>query len=177
MGTRLIFRVFFTFQTLKCSLSRNILAKPCGFIRGICVLLLKVPGEFHHLSPKHLDVTSSSLVPNFYNFSENRLLLDPNKSGEETVQITESFFIFVGISQYFRERSNLTFIFLSSCKQMLQPFKHNVVWIFLAKNRRHQTLLYSGFSGKIGKVEYLRRHFNRMTISYKCGTWLIRFVS
>ena len=62
-----------------------------------------------------------------------------------------------------------TFILPSSCKQMLQPFKHNVVWGFLAKKRHNQTLLYSGFSGKI---EYLRRYFNRITILYKCGTWL-----
>ena len=60
---------------------------------------------------------------------------------------------------------------------MLQPFKLNVVWAFLAKKWRHQTLLYSGFSGKIGKMEYLRCYFNRLTTSYKCGTWLIRFVS
>ena len=50
---------------------------------------------------------------------------------------------------------------------MLQPFKHNVVWAFLAKKWLHQTLLYSGFSGKIGKTEYLRRYFNRLTASYK----------
>ena len=67
-----------------------------------------------------------------------------------------------------------TFILLPSCKQMLQPFKHNVVWAFLAKKLRHQTLLYSGFSGKIGKMEYLKRYFNRLTTSYKCGTWLIK---
>ena len=53
---------------------------------------------------------------------------------------------------------------------MLQPFKHNVVWAFLAKKWRHQTLLNSDFSGKIGKMEYLRRYFNRLTTSYKCGT-------
>ena len=58
---------------------------------------------------------------------------------------------------------------------MLQPFKHNVVWAFLAKKWCHQTLLYSRFSGKIGKMEYLRRYFNRLMTSYKCGTWLIRF--
>ena len=55
-----------------------------------------------------------------------------------------------------------TFTIVSSCTQMLQPFKHNVAWAFLAKKLRHQTLLYSGFSGKIGKMEYLRRYFNRL---------------
>ena len=53
---------------------------------------------------------------------------------------------------------------------MLQPFKHNVVWAFLAKKWRHRTILYSGFSEKKGKMEYLRRYFNRITTSYKCGT-------
>ena len=43
---------FFTFQTLKCGMSQNILAKPCGFIRGIHVLLLNVPDKFHYLSLK-----------------------------------------------------------------------------------------------------------------------------
>ena len=33
-----------------------------------------------------------------------------------------------------------TFILLPSCKHFFQPFKHNVVWEFLAKKRRHQTL-------------------------------------
>ena len=61
------------------------LTKPCGFIRGIHVLLLNVPDKFHYLSPKHLDVTSSSLVTNFCNFSENRLFLDSNYSSIETV--------------------------------------------------------------------------------------------
>ena len=69
---------FFTFQTLKCSISQNIRAKPCGFIRGIHVLLVNVPDKFHYLSPRHLNVTSSSLVPNFCNFSENSLFLDSN---------------------------------------------------------------------------------------------------
>ena len=66
------------FSNLKCSIPRNIPAKPCRFIRGICVLLVNVPGKFHYLSPKHFNVTSSSLVPTFCNFSENRLLLDSN---------------------------------------------------------------------------------------------------
>ena len=77
-GNEADFSCFLTFQTLKCSISQNILGKPCGFIRDICVLLLKVPGKFHYLSPKHLNVTSSSLGPTFCNFSENRLFLDLN---------------------------------------------------------------------------------------------------
>ena len=85
MGMRLIFRVFFTFQILQCSISQNICGKPCGSIRGIHVLPFNVPVKFHYLSPKHLNVTSSSLVPNFRNFSENRLFLDSNQSSMETV--------------------------------------------------------------------------------------------
>ena len=77
-GNETNFSRFFTFQNLKCSISENILAKPCGFIRGVHVLLLNVPDKFHYLSPKHLNVTSSSLVPDFCNFSENRSFLDPN---------------------------------------------------------------------------------------------------
>ena len=72
-GNEANFSCFLTFQTLKCSISQNIRAKLCGFIRGIHVLLLNITGKFHYLSPKHLNVTSSSLVPNFCNFSENRL--------------------------------------------------------------------------------------------------------
>ena len=56
---------FFTFQTLKCNISQNIRAKPCGFIRGIHVLLLNLTDKFYYLSPKHLNVTSSSLVTTF----------------------------------------------------------------------------------------------------------------
>ena len=78
MGTRLIFRVFFTFETLKCSIPQNISAKPCGFIRGIHVPLFNVTEKFHYLSPRLLNVTSSSLVPNFCNFSKNRQFLDLN---------------------------------------------------------------------------------------------------
>ena len=77
-GNEAKFWRFFIFQTLKCSISQNIRAKPCGFIRGIHVLLLNVPDKFHFLSPKHLNITSSSLVPNFCNFSESRLFLDSN---------------------------------------------------------------------------------------------------
>ena len=72
------FSCFLTFQTLKCSISQNVSAKPCGFIRSTHVLLLNVPDKFHYLSPKHLNVTSSSLVPTFCNLSENRLFLDSN---------------------------------------------------------------------------------------------------
>ena len=72
------FSYFFTFQTLKCSISQNTWAKSCGFIRGIYVLLLNVPDKFHYLSPKHINVMSSSLVPNFCSFPENRLFLDSN---------------------------------------------------------------------------------------------------
>ena len=75
-GNEANFSRFLTFQTLKCSISQNILAKPCGFIRGIHVLLLNVTEKFYYHSPKHLNVTSSSLVPYFCNFSENRLFLD-----------------------------------------------------------------------------------------------------
>ena len=78
MGTRLIFRVLCTFETLKCSISQNTGAKLCGFILGIYVLLFNVTEKFHYLDPKHLNVTSLSLVPNFCNFSENRLFLDSN---------------------------------------------------------------------------------------------------
>ena len=77
-GNEANFSCFHTFQTLKCSISQNIWANPCGFIRGIYVLLLNVPEKFHYLSPRHLDVTSSSSVPTFCNFSENRLFLDAN---------------------------------------------------------------------------------------------------
>ena len=61
---------FLTFQTLKCSISQNVWAKPCGFIRGIYLLLLNVPEKFHGLSPKHLNVTSSRSVPTFCNFQK-----------------------------------------------------------------------------------------------------------
>ena len=77
-GNEANFSCFLTFQTLKCSISRNVEAKLCGFIRDIHVLLLNVPGKFHYLSPKHLNVMNSSSVPTFCNFSENRLFLDSN---------------------------------------------------------------------------------------------------
>ena len=66
------FLCFLTFRTFKCSISQNILAKPCGFIRGIHALLFNVTEKFHYLSPKHLNVTSSSSVPTVCNFSENK---------------------------------------------------------------------------------------------------------
>ena len=77
-GNEANFSCFLTFQNLKCSISLNVSAIPCGFIRGIHVLLLNVPEKFHHLSANHLNVTSSSSVPTFCNFSENRLFLDSN---------------------------------------------------------------------------------------------------
>ena len=61
------------------------LTKPCGFIRGIHLLLLNVPEKFHYLSRKHLNVTNSSSVPTFCNFSENRLFLDSDYCSIETV--------------------------------------------------------------------------------------------
>ena len=64
-GNEASFSGFLTLQTLKCSISQNVSAKPCGFIWGIYVLLLNVPEKFHYLSPKHLNVTSSSSVPTF----------------------------------------------------------------------------------------------------------------
>ena len=77
-GNEANFSCFLIFQTLKCSIYQNILAKPCGFILGIHVLLLNIPEKFYYLSSKHLNVTSSSSVPTFCNFSENRLFLDLN---------------------------------------------------------------------------------------------------
>ena len=75
-GNEATFLCFLTFQSLKCSISQNVRAKPCGFIRSIHVLLLNVPEKFHYPSPKHLNVTSLRSVPTFCNFSENRLFLD-----------------------------------------------------------------------------------------------------
>ena len=75
-GNEANFSCFLTFQTLKCSISRNVYAKPCGFVQGIHVLLLNVVEKFCYLSPKHLNVTNSSSIPIFCNFSENRLFLD-----------------------------------------------------------------------------------------------------
>ena len=69
---------FFTFETLKCSISQNIRDEPCGFIRDIHALLFNVTEKFHYLSPKHLNVTSSSSVPNFCNSSEDRLFFYSN---------------------------------------------------------------------------------------------------
>ena len=77
-GKEAHFSCFLTFQTSRCSISWNVRAKPCGFIQGIRVILLNLPEQFHYLSPKHLNVTSSSSVPTFCNFSESRLFLDSN---------------------------------------------------------------------------------------------------
>ena len=77
-GNAASFPCFLTLQTLKCSISQNVSAKPCGFIQGIHVLLLNVLEKFHCLSPEHLNITSSSSVPTLCNFSENRLFLDSN---------------------------------------------------------------------------------------------------
>ena len=77
-GNEANFWCFLTFQNLKCSISQNVRAKPCGFIRGIPVLLLNLPEKFHYLSTKHLNVTSSSSVPTFCNFSESGLFFYSN---------------------------------------------------------------------------------------------------
>ena len=69
-GNEANFSCFHTFQTLKCSVSQNVSANPCGFIWGIHVLLLDVPEKFHYLSPRHLNVTSSSSVPTFATFQK-----------------------------------------------------------------------------------------------------------
>ena len=172
MGTRLIFCVFFTSQ-LWSVVSPRIFEQNHADLFGVsmyyCLTLLKS----FYLSPKHLNVTSSSSVPNFATFQEINYFLF--KVAQKQL-VTESFF-FYGHFPIFQGDIEPTFTLLSSCKQMLHPFKHNVVWAFLAKKRRHQTLLCSGFSGKIGKIKYLRRYLNRITILYKCGTWLIRFFS
>ena len=65
-GNKANFSCFLTFQTLKCNISQNVRAKPCGFIQGIHVLQLNVPEKFHYLSPKDLNVTNSSSVPTFF---------------------------------------------------------------------------------------------------------------
>ena len=90
--------------------------------------------------------------------------------------VTESVFIFVDIFQYFRETPNLLSLSYLPANRCYSPSKTTWFGHFWPKKRRYQTLLHIGFSGKIGKIRYLRRCFNRMTISYKCGTWLILFV-
>ena len=75
--------MFLTFQTLKYSISQIISAKHCRFIRGIHVPLLNVPDKFHYLNPKHFNITSSRIVLNFCNFSENRLFFYSNYSSIE----------------------------------------------------------------------------------------------
>ena len=84
-GNEANFSCFLTFQTLKCSISQNVSAKPCGFISNIHVLLLNVPEKFHYLSPRHLNVTSSSSVCTFCNFQKIGYFLDSNYSSIETV--------------------------------------------------------------------------------------------
>ena len=95
-GNEANFSCFLTFQTLKCSISQNISAKPCEFIRGIHVLLLNVPEEFHCLSPKQLNVTSSSSVPTFATFQKIGYFWIQIKVAQKQLA-TESFFIFVDI--------------------------------------------------------------------------------
>ena len=107
-GNEANFSCFLIFQTLKCSISQNVSAKPCGFIRGIHVLLLNVPEKFHYLSPKHLNVTR---YPPFATFQKIDYFFIQIKVVQKRL-VTESFFIFVDIFQYFRETSNL---FLPSC--------------------------------------------------------------
>ena len=84
-GKEANFSCFFTSQTLKCTVSQSVPAKACGFIRGTHVLSLNVTEKFYYLSSRRLNVTSSSLVPTFYNFLENRSFLDSNQSRIETV--------------------------------------------------------------------------------------------
>ena len=57
---------------------------------GIHVLLLNIPEKFHYLSPKHVNVTSSSSVPTFCNFSENRLFLDGEVENSEFSENSET---------------------------------------------------------------------------------------
>ena len=69
-GIEANFLCFLIFQTLKCSISQNVRAKPCGFIWSTHVLLLNVPEKFHYLSPKHFNVASSSSIPAFATFQK-----------------------------------------------------------------------------------------------------------
>ena len=68
---------------------------------------------------------------------------------------TELFFIVVDNFQYFRETSNLLLPSSLPANRCYSP--SNTTWFghFLAKKRRHQTRLYSGFSRKI---EYLKSY-------------------
>ena len=64
------------------------------------------------------------------------------------------------IFQYFRETSN---VHLPSCRPSNRCYSpSNTTWFghFWPKNGATQTLLYSGFSGKIGKMEYLGRYWS-----------------
>ena len=89
---------FFTSQTLKCSISQNILAKHCGFIR---------------------------VRTHFCNFLENRSFLCSNQSSTETVG-NWIILYFLGQFSIFQRDIKPTFTLLPSCEQMLQSFKHNV---------------------------------------------------
>ena len=111
-GNEANFSCFLTFQTLKCSISQNVWARPCGFIRGIHVLLLNVPEKFHYLSSRHLNVTSSSSLPTFATLQKIGYFWIQIKVAQKQLA-TESFIIFVHIFQYFRETSNLL---LLSCR-------------------------------------------------------------
>ena len=82
-GNEANFHVFFTSQNLKCTVSQSFPAKPYGFIRGTHVLSLNLTEKFRYLSSRRLNVTSSSLVPTFYNFLEN--IQNSNQSRIETV--------------------------------------------------------------------------------------------
>ena len=59
-------------------LSANQMAAFYPYFVWYTIILLNVIGKLHCLSPKHLNLTSLSLVPNFCNFSKNRLFLDSN---------------------------------------------------------------------------------------------------
>ena len=79
MEARLIFRVFSLFK-LQSIVSPRMFEQNIADLFGVSVyyLLLNVPEQFHYLSQKHLNVTSSSSVPTFCNFSESKLILDSN---------------------------------------------------------------------------------------------------
>ena len=68
-GNEANFSSFFHFSNFEV---QYLPEKPYGFIRGRHVLLFNLTEKFHQLSTRYLNVTSSSLVPKFCNFSENR---------------------------------------------------------------------------------------------------------
>ena len=123
------------------------------------------------LSTRHLNVTSSSLVLNFCNFSENRSFIQikvaykplnhslsswtiSSISGRHRPHFHHSFFLQIDVTVLQTQRGFGTFGQKTApSDSFVQPF----LW----------------------KIEYLRLYFKlyRITISYKCGTWLIRFVS